>query len=299
MDYGWILPLMARLPVPMGRWLSTGRGRLNARWGRDWAELSLGMQYIADRTAQAATQLWPAIDPGWIVRERYIQSAQEEWHSMMIQKGRLLDLDLDLSSIKVMLRQRDRHRGLLVVTAHFDSVFLGVMGLGLCGETTSVTTSNVCKNPKVHSSVQTFFDRKYRAGEHHMGGGQFMHVETSTRALMKALRRHEALVVVADAPAAANSSGLWLNWLGKERKLADGAWRMALDSGSQLCAMVCLTDDKGRVRWLCSDIHDPMTDSDSAAKCFAHLERAILAHPGHWWAAHLLNDYPSRSHSDD
>jgi lauroyl/myristoyl acyltransferase len=298
-DYGWVLPLMARLPVAMGRWLSACRGRLNARLGRDWAELSLGIHYIGERTAQAAAQLWPALTPRDVVQDRYIQSAHEEWHGMLIQQGRLLDLHLDLSALQNMLKQRDKQRGLVVLTAHFDSFIVGMMGLGLCGETTSVTTSNVYKNPQVHPAVQAFFDRKYRAGEHHLGGGRFMHVETSTRSLMKALRRNETLVVVADAPAAANGNGLWLSWLGEERKLADGALRMALDSGSQLCAMVCVTDDDGRVRWLCSDIHDPLTDSDSAAKCFAHLERAILAHPGHWWAAHLLNDYPRRNHGDD
>lgn len=299
LDYGLVLPILARLPLRWGAWLSRCRGRLHARLGRDWAELSLGMTYIGGRTAQAAKRLWPEGSASEVVRERYVQVAREEWHGMLIQKNRLRDLSLDLNHLQQMLKYRDKARGLVVLTAHFDSFIVGMLGLGLCGERTSVTTSNVYKNIQVHPAVQNFFDRKYRAGEQHLCGGQFLHVETSTRSLMKALRRHETVVVVADAPATANGSGTWLTWLGAERKLADGALRMALETHSQLCAMVCVTDANGGLHWLCSEIHDPQTDPLSAQKCFAHLEQAILDYPGRWWAAHLLNDYPCRSIGDD
>ena len=299
LDYGWGLPLLARLPLSWGAWLSRCRGYLNAKLGRDWAELSLGLSYVGERTAQAAQQLWPTQSANAIVRERYVQVAREEWHGMLIQKNRLHDLNLNLSHLREMLMQRDKGRGLVVLTAHFDSFIVGMLGLGLCGECTSVTTSNVYNNVRVHPAVQDFFDRKYRAGERHLSGGHFLHVETSTRSLLKALRRHETVVVVADAPATAHGSGTWLSWLGAERKLADGALRMAKESGSQLCAMVCVTGTDGEIRWLCSEIHDPETDPQSAQKCFAHLEQAILSHPGHWWAAHLLNDYPCRSIGND
>lgn len=299
LDYGLVLPSLARLPLRWGGWLSLCRGRLHARLGRDWAELSLDLTYIGERTAQAAEKLWPALPSQEVVRERYVQVAREEWHGMLIQQNRLHDLRMDLSHLQQMLQQRDKERGLVVLTAHFDSFIVGMLGLGLCGETTSVTTSNVYKNVQVHPAVQDFFDHKYQAGESHLSGGRFLHVETFTRSLMKALRRHETVVVVADAPATVSGSGVWLNWLGAERKLADGALRMARETRSQLCAMVCVTEPDGVIRWLCSEIHDPETDPQSAQRCFAHLEQAILNYPGHWWAAHLLNDYPCRSIGND
>ena len=294
-DYAWVLPWIGSLPPGLGRWASQLRARINARFSRDWAELSLGLPYITERTRVAAAELWPAMNAGQIVLERYKQTALEEWHGAMLQKKQLDALPLDLSNLKQMLAKKERQRGLVVLTAHFDSFIVGMLGLGLCGQKTWVTTSNVYKNALVHPAVQTFFDQKYLAGNAFLNSGQFTHVETSTRNLMKALARGETLAVVADAPASPDGSGVWLDWLGRPRKLADGAIRMANKTASQLCAMVCLTGQDGTVRWLCSDVYDPQLDPDAGAHCFAHLQQCILANPGRWWAAHLLNDFPIRS----
>ena len=299
LDYRFLLPLLARLPISWGRWLSKRRGILNFQLGRDWTELSVGFPYISQRTADAANLIWPQLDRKQIVRERYVRMAEEEWQSMLIEQERLLDLSLDLSALKEMLQKRHSDRGLVVLTAHFGSFIVGMMGLGLCGQKTSVTSSSVYKSLLVHPAVQQFFDKRYKAGERYLAGGGFKHVESSTITLMRALLRHETVVVVADGPAVESGNGLWVSWLGAERKLAGGGVRMAKSTGSLLCAMVCLSDDSGNVRWLCSDIYDPQTDAQSVQKCFAHLEKAIIDHPGHWWASHLLNDYPTRSVDSD
>lgn len=295
LDYGLALPALARLPLRWGRFLARVRGQINARHGRDWVELSQDLRYVGERTAKAFATLWPHLNTQQLVVQRYQQVACEEWHAMLIRNDRLTDLHLDLSALKTLLSQRNPDRGLVVLTAHFDSVMIGTLGLGLCGVTTNVTTSHVYDNPLVHALVRQFFDKKYHAGERYLNGGRFMHVETSSRAFFKALMRQEVVVVVADTPASERGPGLWIPWIGAQRKLNDGALRMALRTNSEMCAMVCITADDGSLHWLCSKVYDPQTDADSAAKCFAHLQTAILDHPGHWWAAHLVENYPVRN----
>ena len=79
---------------------------------------------------------------------------------MLIEQKRLLDLSLDLSALKKMLQQRHSDRGLVVLTAHFGSLIVGTMGLGLCGQKTSVTTSSVYKSLPVHPAVQHFLEMR-------------------------------------------------------------------------------------------------------------------------------------------
>lgn len=294
-DYDLVLPALARLPLPLAYRLARWRGHLNAWLHRDWAELALGMSYIGQRTAQAAVEVWPDERPAAMARERYATSSREELDACLMRNGRLGELQLELGAVQALLSRHPRDRGLVVLTAHFDSFILGMLGLGLCGLTTHVMTSSVVEDPRVHPAVRNFFAAKYRAAEAHLQGGRFMHVESSARAFYRALRRNEAVVVVADAPASAEGPGLWLPWFGRERKLADGAWRLATETGSMMCALLCVHEPGPRVRWLCAPLMDPALEGEQGyARLFAFMEEVIRAYPGRWWGAHLLQDCPAR-----
>ena len=298
-DYGWLLPLLASLPYALAHKLAKWRGTVHAHLGRDWAELSVGMPYIAERTFRAAQMLWPQLDAADIVKKRYQAISREEWHANLLWRGQLDGLHCNLEALNNMLSKASPQKGLVVLTAHFDSFIVGMVGLGLCGRKTSVTTSNIYEHEKVHPAVSTFFDRKYRGAEKFLQGGKFMHVETSLRAFYRALNRKETVVVVADAPATLEGNGEWLPWFGQTRKVANGGFRMAKETDSLICAMLCVTSDEGEVSWLCSDVFDPDTDPHAAENLFAFFETCILAHPGKWWASHLFPDYPIQSLKED
>ena len=59
LDYGVILPLIARLPLSWAYRLSDWRGAFNARHARDWAELSVGFPYVGERSAAAFREVFP------------------------------------------------------------------------------------------------------------------------------------------------------------------------------------------------------------------------------------------------
>lgn len=294
-DYGWLLPLMARLPYGLAHKLAQLRGTLHARWGRDWTELSVGTRYVAARTANAALALWPRHTAQDMVTQRYQAISREEWHANLLMQGSLKGLTCKLDALKQMLSKASPHKGLVVLTAHFDSFIVGMVGLGLCGRKTSVTTSNVYEHPQVHPAVQRYFERKYNSAGAFLNGGKFMHVETSLRAFYRALNNKETVVVVADSVGPLEGNGEWLDWFGQTRKVANGGFRMAQETDSLICAMLCITNDAGEVSWLCSEVLDPETSPDFAQTLFTFLETCILAHPGKWWASHLLQDYPLQS----
>jgi ribose-phosphate pyrophosphokinase len=161
---------------------------------------------------------------------------------------------------------------LVVLTAHFDSFIVGMVGLGLCGRKTSVTTSNVYEHEQVHSAVSAFFNRKYRGAEKFLNGGKFMHVETSLRAFYKALQRKETVVVVADVPATLHGQGEWLTWFGKQRKVAN-----------QVESMTVIGDVQGKNVVIVDDMCDTAGTLCKAAEVMmqsgALSVRAICTHP--------------------
>jgi lauroyl/myristoyl acyltransferase len=232
------------------------------------------------------------------VEKRYQAISIEEWHGNILARGSLRGLHCNLDSLQHMLSKASPQKGLVVLTAHFDSFIVGMVGLGLCGRKTSVTTSNIYEHEQVHPAVGAFFERKYRGAETFLNGGKFMHVEASLRAYYRALQRKEAVVVVADAPAPLEGNGEWLKWFGQTRKVANGGFRMTQETDSLICAMLSLTNDAGEVTWLCSEVLDPEKSPDFAQTLFDFLEKCILAHPGKWWASHLLQDYPIHSPKD-
>lgn len=107
---------------------------------------------------------------------------------------------------------------------------------------------------------------------------------------------------MSDAPASPEGPGTWVQWFGKERKMANSALRMALETGSELVAVACWQRRPGEVAWVCSDIEDPKLDcppngevgSGAYRRLFAFIETAIRQAPGRWWAAHLLQDFEVR-----
>lgn len=308
-DYGFVLPLMARLPLSWAYRLSDWRGALNAAYARDWAELSVGFPYIGERSAAAFREVRPHATDAEIrqlVVQRYQTVAREELDGLLAIRGRLAEIEMDLAPIRAALAQRATGRGLVVVMSHFDNLFLGLVGMVRCGERVFLMTSDIMQDERVHKTVRKFFRVKYQRYQEQMGGSAFLHTSASARArFYEILRQGGIVVVVSETPAAPGnngngSKGTWVSWLGRRRRMADSAVRMAIDTNSQMIAMRNMHTRPGHIGWQWSDVvdpqefntHDPETVREMVyAPIFAFLEAGIKADPGRWWAAHLLGDF--------
>lgn len=310
-EYGWLLPLMARLPYGWARTVSDWRGAWNARESRDWTELAVGFRYLAKRAERGYQEVLCSFTPeqvSTLVGQRYQMIAREEYEGQLAINGSLLSkLQLDTGPLKQMLAKRRPGRGLVVVMPHLDNLFVGLVGLAQCGVAVNLMTSDVVQDPRVHPSLRTFFARKYASYEGLMSGGRFMPVSAVGRKhFLEALGRSEIVAVMSDAPASPEGPGTWVQWFGKERKMANSALRMALETESELVAVACWQRRPGEVAWVCSDIEDPKLDcppngevgSGAYRRLFAFIETAIRQAPGRWWAAHLLQDFEVRHDKD-
>lgn len=309
MDHGWVLPWMAQLQLRWAYALARWRGRLNARWSRDWTELSVGFPYIGERCANAYHEMFPAaseLEVARMVRERYETVSTEDLEGWLAIGGRIGEIPMVLEPIRQAMARREGGRGLVVVMSHFDNLFYGLAGIARCGYPVYLMTSAVVQDKRVHPKLRNFFHLKYEAFNRAMGGGALLHSGAEAKnTFYEVLRRGGIVAVVSETPSSPGSDkGTWVQWVGRRRKMADGALRMALDTGSQLIAMQNWRNIDNAVEWKWSALVDPyqfskMEEAQAReamyAPLFAFLETGIRAHPGRWWAAHLLGDFQTET----
>ncbi|MBK9237097.1 MAG: methyltransferase domain-containing protein [Rhodoferax sp.] len=89
-----------------------------------------------------------------------------------------------------------RNRGLVLLTPHFDSFFLGVAFLARNGAKVNLMSSAVTQQPGVDAAVTRHFSSKYRGLENYLNGGRVLDMETGLRQFYRLLERGETLVVL-------------------------------------------------------------------------------------------------------
>lgn len=307
LDYGLLLPIMARLPLRLAYAISDLRGFLNAKFARDWTELALGFPYIAQRSIKAYQEIYPLADlktvRSWVI-ERYQTVAREELDGALAMAGRMDELTVDLRPIHEMLAQRKTGRGLVVAISHHDSFFVGMLALARCGVKAHLMISNVVFDERVHSRLRAFTRSKYNTYICQMNGGQFLTPSAQNRSFFREeLLAGHVLMVVTDTPAEKHpDKGTWVEWLGKRRKMADGAIRLAMETGSDMLAMRVRHQAAGKQTWSCSALVETTEQKGLSlaeqreaiyAPLARFLENAIYTDIGRWSAAHLLGDFES------
>ncbi len=236
-DHGWLLPWIARLPLRWAYVLARLRGRLNAVWARDWTELSVGFPYIGERCAKAYHEMFPKATESEVmrmVRERYETVSTEDLEGWLTVGGRIDEIPMALEPIRQTMAQREAGRGLVVVMSHFDNLFFGLAGIARSGYPVYLMTSAVVQDERVHPKLRKFFQLKYEAFGHVMGGGALLHSGAEAKnTFHEVLRQGGIVAVVSETPSNPTSdTGTWVHWVGRRRKMADGALRMALNRQS-------------------------------------------------------------------
>lgn len=286
-DFALLLPLLARLPLPLAYLLAAFRGWLHAKLGIDWRAIAFGVD-LQRLTAASFRQMLPGSSEEEIaslVRKRYMAQAREEFEAHLVMADRTDGLRC--SFFPGAEARREGERGLVLLTPHFGSFFLGYAFLCRLGLRCNGMSSSVTNDPQVIPEVQRYYFRKYRALEPKMNGGRILDQENGLKPFYTMLQRGEVLLVLADLPASPTGAAMQVNFLGKRRGLAGGALRMAQQTGSDIGAYVCRYVGKGRYRLEfgpVSSCHDG-TALDSIYQFFSD---KIMETPGCWWGADLL-----------
>lgn len=297
-DYEILLPLLARLPTRLAYRAVAWRSRWHCQGQRDWAELTIGQPYVHERTARIGAQLraagYPV--PATGVQERYDAVGREELDAYRLERYGWRRFHLHPEELRAALTQRTPGRGLVVLSLHFDKALIGAVGVGLMGLTTYAAASNLTEDERIDPAIRRYFLRKYRAAGNLMNAGGFVYIETGLRRLIKGLRRGEVVCLCADVPAGAHDgSGVWVPWLGAERRMQELGLRLAAETGSDMLGMVCTHDEDGGATWHCSPLMPSGTDPQASyLHIMAFLESWVRRLPHRWWALHQLGDYPVR-----
>ena len=209
----------------------------------------------------------------------------------MIAAGGVAQLSCRISPDKFLQSCLRRERGLVLLTPHFDSCFLGIAFLGMAGVKINVMVSAVSNDPRVSPAVSAHFSKKYRGMEHMMNGGLVLRWEDGLRPFYQILERGECLVVLPDAPTSARGTAVMAQFLGVRRRLAAAALLLTSKTSCDLGAFVCRFDGVGRYRIDGGPILN-VADPQALDTVYGFLSENILASPGCWWAADLLPDMP-------
>lgn len=296
-DFACVLPAMARLPLAWGYRLAEWRGQLNARTGRDWRSMALGMRHI-QRQALAGYHLLPvqASDAQRLrwSQERFVVEARDEFEARLTAAGRLAALRCQHvfpSGGSFAGVAPKRGRGLLLLTPHFDSFFLGVAFAARGGAKVNLMSSAVTHDARVDRAVQQHFSAKYRGLEPYLNGGRVLDMEAGIRPFYRMLEQGEVLVVLGDAPVLPQGVATQVDFLGASRLLAGGALRMAQKADCDLGGYICRMKHPGEyvMEW-CEP--GPANDPETVRRVYALFTRAIEQSPGHWWASDLLPAMP-------
>jgi lauroyl/myristoyl acyltransferase len=280
-DYTLLLPFLARLPIPMGRYLATVRGNLYSRWGRDWRQFSFQDTTLRERTQQSYAEFRPTAGKDEIdllVRQRYVMQSLEELEAAWVACRDLNGWPVEYVGLDHVQETLKIHGRAVFVTSHFASSIVGTIHLRRLGLPVLGMSSNVVEDPRVHPAIGRFYRRKYAAMGPYLLGGKILDRQGNSREFVKFLRKGGAVVIVGDLPPDPHEQALETPFFGKLRGFAPGPSRMAAIVKAPLLAYVCEFTSKGY----------RLTFSEPGQSPYALFEKHIHKNPSAWWAADLL-----------
>ncbi len=293
-DFSLLLPLLARLPMPLAYLLGVFRGWLHARLSIDWRTIAFGAD-LHRLTSASFRQILPDSPEeniASLVRKRYMAQAREEFEAHLVMADRIDGLKCSFIPGEEVLTRRAGGRGLVLLTPHFGSFFLGYAFLCRLGLCCNGMSSSITNDLRVIPEVQRYYFRKYRALEPKMNGGRILDQEKGMKPFYAMLQRGEMLLVLADLPASPTGVAMQANFLGARRVMAGGALRMARQTDSDIGSYVCRHVGNGEYRLefgpFCSCHDEKALDS-----IYHFFSDKIVETPGCWWGADLLQVLPA------
>ena len=295
-DYAWFLPFLARLPLRLAYAMSALRGWINALGARDWRSVALGFRHIR-RQSLLGYELLPIAATAeakrrWC-RQRFATEARDEFEAQWMAARRFDELQCEFVPEELALFAQHRQRGLVLLTVHFDSFYLGSAFIARAtGRVINSMSSAVSQDPRVDPAVTRHFELKYRSLEPYVNGGKVADMELGLRPFYRMLERAEALIVLGDAPVLPNGAAMTVDFLGAQRQIAGGALRLAESTDSDLGAYICRYRSPGRYEVRLCPI-GPAIDPETVARIYRFFNTHILEQPGLWLAADLLPSMPA------
>lgn len=291
-DYDYIVPFMAKLPLSWGCLIARVRGILQTLLDYDWRSNSLNLRYVRTRVIEFMAFLSSKL-PLHGTFKRFMNCSIEEWQASLFgdeKKMRYINQQSHIDNIDGYKKLADKKKGVVLVSAHFDSFCMGIVLLGMNGLRVNAVSTAGMEDKRIALAVRNYFERKYRHMEHLMNGKIRYH-ETYMDFFHKRLSQGDIVVLMGDLPG--SKSTLFIDFLGKKLRVPLGAWHMAKKTDSLLGAYVTLRLHGGKFHTICIPPYEPDPDDPvkSMMPIYTFLESWIKKHPEKWVASDLFQSY--------
>jgi len=298
-DYNTFLPIISKMPLPVGQRLAQARGWVHSLIDYDWRSQAVQQYFVRDATKQAMQALMPDAEKKTQLintLRRFVHNSREEWESYLFRNEKVMSSIFKNSHIEglaPLIAAQKSGKGLVLLTCHLDSFCMGIVLMGMSGLCINAMTTAAFFDPRVHPVIQTFFRKKIQGMEMHMQGGKLKDHETNMSYFYKALSKGKSVVIQADVPAAPHANATIVPFLGGMRRMSVGAQRLALKTNSLVAAYICLQQGVGKYKVLClpPKTIDPACPAKSLAPFYQFLETHIRQFPDRWLAADLFRVY--------
>lgn len=286
-DYGVALPLISRLEPQTAKWFVRLRGTVNFVFDLEWRTLSLRRSYVRGATLQAMRAISQLTDskrsPLALTLHRYICASWEEYDAQRLSRIDYSTIAWHSSGMDSILSTVHAGRGVVLLTGHFDSLYVGLMLLAKHGATVNLMSSSIIDDARVPAKIQKHFARKIDAMAARFSPGKVMHVEDGIRSFITALRRGEVVVIACDGPATATGRKSVVRFLGGDYLMTGGPEFLAKKSSALVSMFVCNRERDGQFR---IDFSPPKSLEDGGLQqAYDYLDTRIRAEPWRWWAA--------------
>ncbi|EJE53629.1 Lauroyl/myristoyl acyltransferase [Acidovorax sp. CF316] len=293
LDYGLVLPLLARLPRWLARPLWILRGCINYAMDWDWRTLSLGHGYVREATQHAMAQLRLQAQEGTLPRRltlrRFVCMSREEVEAARLSHLDRKNIQARIIGLEALVKARDSQQGVVLMTAHFDSLYVGLAALAEAGLTVNLMSTKLTDDAMVPPAISQHFATKAVALNRLLAPGRVTHFEDSMRFFVSALRRGEIVVIACDGPSTSQDRSQPVDFLGAQRRMASGPQFLARAGHAPLALYTCQEGPGGHFT---VEVTEPVTlENGGLQQAYSALERHLLAHPWQWWAADLYRTY--------
>lgn len=292
-DYALLARWIGRLPGALAPAAIVLRGTLNFALDLDWRTLALRQRFVRERTRQAMARLRDLAGADWrplpMVWRRFLCSAREEYDIARLGAEAELRVDHAIAGLEALESAAREGRGVLLLTAHYDSLYVGLAILARRGWVLNLMSTRLVESDALPAPVRAFWHRKLEALRRHLRPGRVVHAEDGLRGFVHALRRGEVVVMACDGPAVSAHHATVVDFLGARHAMSGGIDFLAEKAAPLIALYSCVRDRDGTYR---ISISQPLDRSAGGIqRAYAELERRILAEPWRWWAADLLHDY--------
>lgn len=297
LDYGWLLPWLGRLPRWLARPLAAVRGCINCAFDLDWRTLSLGHGYVRGATLSAMAELvalsGSGASPRLLTLRRYLCASREEVDCWRLQRIDYSQVPCRMEGLEALLAAQSRGQGVVLLTAHFDSLYIGLALLARAGARIHLMATRITSDPQVPAAITRHFDHKIDTLDRLLAPARVARFEDGLRFFVRALQQGDAVMMACDGVGTSTDRPSPVRFLGQERLMASGPQFLAEKTGALVALFSCHEDGNGSFR---ISVSEPVSLAEGGLqRAYSVLEAQLLAMPWRWWAADQMRSYvPAR-----